>query len=240
MCKILTFQVLSFKADHVFTGNLVRLGRCIDGPYLYPSGLVVYQLHKRYRPQITFELNDHGPRASPQQEPHGAVAEIARVFDIERNRVGCAQLIPDILVDDAYLDTQLGQCFIDKIPEHPSELDLRKLEFTFFVLLDLFVLPSHNEGMGRAVVEAMAAGLPVVATCVGGLPDVVVDGETGLLVPPRDPEALAEAMTRLLEDPDLRGRMGLAGQVRAEEFSDQVMFDRLEALYSEILTRPNK
>ena len=105
---------------------------------------------------------------------------------------------------------------------------------------DLFVLPSHNEGMGRAAVEAMAAGLPVVATCVGGLPDVVVDGETGLLVPPHDPQALAEALTRLLEDPDLRGRMGLAGQIRAEAFSDQVMFDRLEALYSEILTRPNK
>ena len=105
---------------------------------------------------------------------------------------------------------------------------------------DLFVLPSHNEGMGRAAVEAMAAGLPVVATCVGGLPDVVVEGETGLLVPPREPEALAEALARLLEDPDLRDRMGRAGQVRAEEFSDQVMFERLEALYSEILTRPNR
>jgi glycosyltransferase involved in cell wall biosynthesis len=86
----------------------------------------------------------------------------------------------------------------------------------------------------------MAAGLPVVATCVGGLPDVVVEGETGLLVPPREPEALAEALARLLEDPDLRDRMGRAGQVRAEEFSDQVMFERLEALYSEILTRPNR
>lgn len=102
---------------------------------------------------------------------------------------------------------------------------------------DLFVLPSHNEGMGRAVVEAMAAGLPVVATCVGGLPDVVVDGQTGLLVPPRDPGALAEALMRLLEDPDMRTRMGRAGQIRAEEFSDQVMFERLEALYSQILTQ---
>jgi len=105
---------------------------------------------------------------------------------------------------------------------------------------DLFVLPSHNEGMGRAVVEAMAAGLPVVATCVGGLPDVVVDGETGLLVPPRDPGALAEALMRLLEDPGLRTRMGQAGQARAEEFSDQVMFERLETLYSEILSRPRR
>ncbi len=102
---------------------------------------------------------------------------------------------------------------------------------------DLFVLPSHNEGMGRAAVEAMAAGLPVVATRVGGLPDVVADGETGLLVPPRDPGALAEALLRLLQDPALRRQMGKAGQKRAEEFSDQVMFERLEALYSEILVQ---
>jgi glycosyltransferase involved in cell wall biosynthesis len=100
---------------------------------------------------------------------------------------------------------------------------------------DVFVMPSHNEGMGRAAVEAMAAGLPVVATRVGGLPDVVQDGLTGLVIPPRDPEALAAALTRLLDDEALRARMGQAGLARAEEYSDKVMFERLEALYTEVL-----
>ena len=105
---------------------------------------------------------------------------------------------------------------------------------------DVFVLPSHNEGMGRAAVEAMAAGLPVVATRVGGLPDVVADGTTGLLVPPRDPEKLAGALARLLGDEALRDRFGEAGRLRAEEFSDQVMFERLEALYREVLAESGR
>ncbi len=105
---------------------------------------------------------------------------------------------------------------------------------------DVFVLPSHNEGMGRAAVEAMAAGLPVVASRVGGVPDVVQDGQTGLLVPPGDPEALAAALDRLLQDEALRMAMGEAGLRRAEAFSDRVMFERLEALYAEVLAEAGR
>src|SRR5207245_8720748 len=76
--------------------------------------------------------------------------------------------------------------------------------------LDLFVLPSLNEGMGRALVEAMAVGCPVVATRVGGIPDVVTDGTTGLLVPPRDERALAEAILTLLRDRSRRAAYGEA------------------------------
>lgn len=102
--------------------------------------------------------------------------------------------------------------------------------------MDVFALPSHNEGMGRAAVEAMAAGLPVVATRVGGLPDVV-SADAGILVPPRDPVALAEALCRLLGDPDLRRRLGDGGRARAERFSDRVMFESLERLYADVLAR---
>lgn len=82
--------------------------------------------------------------------------------------------------------------------------------------MDLVVLPSLWEGLPNVLIEAMGASRPVVATDVDGTPEVVVHGETGLLVPPRDPQALAEAIARLLADPDRRRRMALAGRARAE------------------------
>ena len=89
---------------------------------------------------------------------------------------------------------------------------------------DLFVLSSRSEGLPISVLEAMAAGLPVVATNVGGVSELVVDGETGFLVPPADPRALAEAVGRLLRDPHLRHRFGAAGRRRAERRFDVARF----------------
>jgi len=85
---------------------------------------------------------------------------------------------------------------------------------------DVFVLSSTSEGMPVSVAEAMAAALPVVATAVGGVGELVVDGETGFLVPPGDASALAAAITRLLADPVLRRRMGSSGRSRAEAIFD--------------------
>ena len=102
--------------------------------------------------------------------------------------------------------------------------------------LDVFVLSSDWEGMSNALLEAMAAGLPVVATRVGGNPEVVVDGVTGLLVPPSDPDALAEAIVRLLRDPALRRRMGRAGRRRVEEhFNIEETVRRTEEVYTTLL-----
>jgi len=85
---------------------------------------------------------------------------------------------------------------------------------------DIFVLSSNWEGLPRSTIEAMMAGLPVVATRVGGVPELVEDGGTGFLVPPRDPNALAEALQRLIADPELRRRMGQAGREKAlKEFT---------------------
>ena len=101
--------------------------------------------------------------------------------------------------------------------------------------LDVFVMPSHAEGLCTAAVEAMMAGLPVVATSAGGLPEVVEDGQTGLLVPPGAPEALAGAAAKLLADADLRRRLGERGRQRAlERFSVGSMVDGTIAVYEAV------
>lgn len=103
---------------------------------------------------------------------------------------------------------------------------------------DVFVLSSVWEGMSNGLLEAMAAGRPVVATRVGGNPEVVVDGESGLLVPPKDPQALADAVLRLLRDRELARRLGEAARRRIEsEFTLERMVQRLETLYDDLLAR---
>lgn len=102
--------------------------------------------------------------------------------------------------------------------------------------LAVSVLPSLNEGLSNSLLESMAAAVPVVATNVGGNPEVVVDGETGLLVPPRNPAALAEAICRVLRTPGLRNKLGQAGRRRVlEHFSNERMIRNVERLYGELL-----
>jgi glycosyltransferase involved in cell wall biosynthesis len=101
---------------------------------------------------------------------------------------------------------------------------------------DLAVLPSHEEGFSNAVIEAMASGLPQVVTDVGGNAEAVLAGEHGLVVPPRDPEALGTAVLRLAGDPDLRRTMGAAARTRARaHFSFATCVDRYEAVYRTLL-----
>lgn len=106
---------------------------------------------------------------------------------------------------------------------------------------DLFVLSSRSEGISLTLLEAMATGLPIVATEVGGNREVVVPGETGLLVPPQTPTAMAAAMRELLSQPGIARRMGNAGRRRAEdEFDLRRVVARYEELYLSLLHRKRR
>ena len=102
--------------------------------------------------------------------------------------------------------------------------------------INLLAIPSLFEGMPNVALEAMAAGLPIIATSVGGTPEVVVDGKTGYLVPPRNPDALADAILKLLDNPDLCLRMGRAGRERVKKhFSIERTIKKTEQIYEDLL-----
>ena len=102
--------------------------------------------------------------------------------------------------------------------------------------MDIFVLPSYSEGVSLALLEAMAAGLPVVATAVGGLPEVVTDGENGLLIPPRDAEALAGSLERLLTDPAFARELGENARKHVREhYSLDRLGREINEIYEELV-----
>jgi glycosyltransferase involved in cell wall biosynthesis len=107
---------------------------------------------------------------------------------------------------------------------------------TFFAAFDVFILPSANEGTPVTAIEALAAGKPVVATRVGGIPDVVRDGEDGFLVAPGDVDALADRLAQLATDDELRERMGEAARARVRErYSVERLVDDVDRLYRALL-----
>lgn len=114
-------------------------------------------------------------------------------------------------------------------------LGLRQDVADIIALCDVAVLPSLNEGMGRAAVEAFAAGRPVVGSRVSGIQDVIVDGQTGFLVPPANPGALADAIIRCLTNPGLADAMGRRAQAEAERYSIAGMIAKIDRLYTGLL-----
>jgi glycosyltransferase involved in cell wall biosynthesis len=101
---------------------------------------------------------------------------------------------------------------------------------------DVFVLPSRSEGFSNAIIEAMAASLPVVATNVGGNAEAVLDGVTGFIVPPQDSDVLATAIGRLLSDPARARQMGEAGKIlAAEKFTTEAMMSQITSVYADLL-----
>lgn len=100
---------------------------------------------------------------------------------------------------------------------------------------DLFAMPSLSEGLPVALLEAMARGLPVVASRVGGVPEVVTDGVDAVLVEPGDPLGLASRLADLVEDPERRRELGEAATERARRLADDDVYSRLDAIYTELI-----
>jgi glycosyltransferase involved in cell wall biosynthesis len=109
----------------------------------------------------------------------------------------------------------------------------------WFALMDVVVLASYaNEGVPQSVLQAQAMSRPVIGTRVGGIPEVIIEEETGLLVPPRDSQSLARGMTRLMEDPDYRRELGGRGRALVVEgFSMEQMAAEIEAVYDALRSR---
>lgn len=160
---------------------------------------------------------------------------IIRAFALLTNEFDNSWLI---LVGDGFLEAYLKKLCIELgIKEKVIFAGWRSNVPDFLSLFDIFVLPSLNEGMGRVLVEAMAAGKPIVASNVGGIPDLVRDGQNGLLVEPGDVNGLCIAARKLLIDAKIRDEMGMKGRTMAQNFSVEKMVERINALYTSLYQR---
>ena len=135
------------------------------------------------------------------------------------------------------LEHQIRHLGLDK---HVMLAGFRPDVLSLHKAFDIFVMSSVTEGLGTSILDAMASGKPVVATRVGGIPEVVRDGETGILVSPRDHDAMADAVVRLLKDERLRRRMGAAGEsVANAHFSAERMVEETLEVYQRVALRPH-
>jgi glycosyltransferase involved in cell wall biosynthesis len=180
------------------------------------------------------ETREPAHPASLEPPPAGPVlVEIGRLCDVKGQRELIAALAllerDDVTVLLAGEDIEANGAYRLRLEREARKLGVDdRVRFlgrrddvpSLLASADALVLPSWIEGLPLVVLEAMAAGVPVVASAVGGTPEVVVDGETGSLVPPRDVPALARAIDALLADPEQARRFGEAGRQRAREHFD--------------------
>jgi D-inositol-3-phosphate glycosyltransferase len=183
--------------------------------------------------------------------PRKDVRNIVRALALLVHRYGFGSSLPPVTLlivgGETVEPNPVATPEIDELQRLASELGvLERVHFTgkrqpdilryFYSAGDVAVTTPWYEPFGLTPLEAMACGRPVVGSAVGGIPYTVVDGQTGFLVPPRDPEALAERLYRLLSDKEMRGHMGRAARARVEqEFTWQIVALRTASLYETLL-----
>ena len=206
------------------------------------------EVERRFgREGITLITN---PAPEPRHSPvpangHVNLLYVGGFYDPAKGGDVMLAALPEILA--RHPDVQVTLAGPGELPESGRRLVEERPGVTWLGWLDadakedafarahVFVLSSRSEGMPNAMLEAMANGRAVVATRVGGVPDVVTDGEDGLMVPPDAAELLADAACRLVDDPALRARLGTAARARAERLTRDEVWGRLDSLYRELV-----
>jgi L-malate glycosyltransferase len=164
----------------------------------------------------------------------------------QRYLVDAAHLVVQEVPDARFIilgDGELREHLEKQVREHHLEKHVLLPGFRTDVLgcikgFDVFAMSSVTEGLGTSLLDAMACGRAIVATHAGGIPEIVEDGVNGLLVPPRDARALAEAIGRELKDPDLREQLGKAGFDRVcARFTVERMVEQTASVYQRLVTR---
>jgi glycosyltransferase involved in cell wall biosynthesis len=205
---------------------------------------------------IDIERVEAAPPAKLHEElwlPHQAplVGNVAALTPHkgQRHLIEAAALVVRHVPDARFIvagEGELRESLARQIKEHRLDKHVMLTGFRPDVLslhkaFDIFVMSSITEGLGTSLLDAMAAGKPVVATSTGGIPEVVAEGATGFLVPPRDHAAMAGAIVTLLKDAGLRQRMGAAGRARAREyFSADRMLKETVKVYRRVAMHPHE
>jgi glycosyltransferase involved in cell wall biosynthesis len=237
-----TCQVVIAISDFV-RQILAESGVPADRIEVIPDGIKVppelpnIELRSRMRAQWGFEDNDLliGTMGSitPEKGPDIAI-EALRVLERSLPR---ARLVVAGTFSGRELERRCGTQWARNRVRLVGSVDNLA---DFFAGLDLYAMPSRAEGLGSAALLAMAHGVPVVATRVGGLPEVVEDKRTGWLVPPESPTALAEAVVAAASDRARLRAFGLQARERARQFASDIMIERTETLYYRLLESRNR
>jgi glycosyltransferase involved in cell wall biosynthesis len=208
---------------------------------IIPYGVDVDAFHPEARPERMPLVIGSVARLSPEKGLEYLLRAVALLRERADARFEPQPNIEVLLAGDGpareRLEDLTAELRIDSVVRFLGEIAHEEVP-AVLQRFDIFAMPSTWEGFGVAALEASAMQLPIIASDIHGIPDVVINGETGILTPPRDVEAIAGAMSRLMEDADLRRTMGAAGRAFVERhyrWRDNAVL--MERLYEKMLAK---
>ncbi len=223
-----TVGVRAERVTHIYNG--------VDSQHFHPRNGPRPSLGPEgFAPQGTFVVGTVGRLEAVKDQP-----TLVRAFlHLLATEPGARERIRLVIIGDGSLHQEARRLLEGANAAHLAWLPGARNDVSEAMRgLDLFVLPSLREGISNTILEAMATGLPVVATCVGGNPELVDEGHTGMLGPSADPVALSEAIRTYLVEPDKLGRHGRAARKRAKaEFTMEAMVNGYMAVYDAVLRK---